>query len=183
MHRAALRDLPRVVFWFLPLGMAFAFLGVQLAVFGVYMGASFAPNHKGMPIIAQDAKVDFLSKQVLTSRNIRGGWWVDPMGGLNYQVEHHLFPNMPRPNLARAREIVREYCETLDIPYTETTLPFVRHRDRVPQPRRPLGPRPLRLPPCGSVQARLASPTERLRASAWCEMGPEYWPRYNESKE
>ncbi|OII04207.1 fatty acid desaturase family protein, partial [Curtobacterium sp. MCBA15_005] len=41
-----------VVFWFLPFGMACAFLGVQLAVFGVMMGASFAPNHKGMPTIA-----------------------------------------------------------------------------------------------------------------------------------
>ena len=61
-----------VLFAFLPLGMAFAFLGVQLAVFGLYMGASFAPNHKGMPIIAKDAKVDFFSKQVLTSRNIKG---------------------------------------------------------------------------------------------------------------
>ena len=58
------------IFWMLPLGMAFAFLGVQLAVFGVYMGASFAPNHKGMPIIPADAKLDFFSKQVLTSRNI-----------------------------------------------------------------------------------------------------------------
>ena len=36
------------LFLFLPLGMAFAFIGVQMAVFGVYMGASFAPNHKGM---------------------------------------------------------------------------------------------------------------------------------------
>jgi fatty acid desaturase len=33
-----------VLFWLLPLGMAFAFLGVQLAVFGLYMGASFAPK-------------------------------------------------------------------------------------------------------------------------------------------
>ncbi|MGC5169624.1 fatty acid desaturase family protein [Microbacterium sp. DT81.1] len=112
-----------VLFWFLPLGMAFAFLGVQLAVFGLYMGASFAPNHKGMPIIAKDAKVDFFSKQVLTSRNIKGRVWASTlMGGLNYQVEHHLFPNMPRPYLARASEIVREYCKTLDVPYTETTL-------------------------------------------------------------
>ena len=53
------------VFLVLPLGMAFAFLGVQLAVFGVYMGASFAPNHNGMPIIPADAKLDFFSKQVL----------------------------------------------------------------------------------------------------------------------
>jgi fatty acid desaturase len=112
-----------VVFWFLPLGMAFAFLGVQLAVFGVMMGASFAPNHKGMPILAHDAKVDFFSRQVLTSRNIRGGWWVSfLMGGLNYQVEHHLFPSMPRPNLKQARRLVREHCRSLDVPYTETSL-------------------------------------------------------------
>ena len=111
------------VFLALPLGMAFAFLGVQLAVFGVYMGASFAPNHKGMPIIAPDAKLDFFSKQVRTSRNISGGWWATAlMGGLNYQVEHHLFPSMPRPHLARAREIVRDFCASHDVPYTETTL-------------------------------------------------------------
>ena len=111
------------IFWMLPLGMAFAFIGVQLAVFGVYMGASFAPNHKGMPIIPADAKLDFFSKQVLTSRNVSGGLWASALfGGLNYQVEHHLFPNMPRPHLAKAREIVREYARTLDVPYTETTI-------------------------------------------------------------
>lgn len=111
------------VFLLLPLGMAFAFLGVQLAVFGVYMGAAFAPNHKGMPIIAPEARLDFFSKQVRTSRNIRGGWWATwLMGGLNYQVEHHLFPSMARPHLAKTREIVRDYCATLDVPYTETSL-------------------------------------------------------------
>ena len=111
------------VFLFLPLGMAFAFLGVQLAVFGVYMGASFAPNHKGMPVIDRDAKLDFFSKQVRTSRNIRGGWWATwLMGGLNYQVEHHLFPSMARPHLSKAREIVREFCASNDVPYTETSL-------------------------------------------------------------
>jgi fatty acid desaturase len=111
------------VFAFLPLGMACAFMGVQLAVFGVYMGASFAPNHKGMPVIARDAKLDFFSKQVRTSRNIRGGWWATwLMGGLNYQIEHHLFPSMARPHLARARVLVREFCRTHDVPYTETSL-------------------------------------------------------------
>ena len=111
------------IFLLLPIGMAFAFVGVQLAVFGVYMGASFAPNHKGMPIIAADAKLDFFSKQVRTSRNIRGGWWATTlMGGLNYQVEHHLFPSMARPYLGKAREIVIEQCRTRDVPYTETSL-------------------------------------------------------------
>ncbi len=113
-----------VIFLFLPVGMAFAFIGVQLAVFGVYMGASFAPNHTGMPILPHDSKVDFLRRQVLTSRNISGNWLMDSyMGGLNYQIEHHLFPNMPRPHLARAQEIVKEYCETHRILYTEATLP------------------------------------------------------------
>lgn len=111
------------VFLFLPLGMAFAFTGVMVAVFGVYMGASFAPNHKGMPVIAPDAKLDFFSKQVRTSRNIRGGWWATAlMGGLNYQIEHHLFPSMARPQLAQTREIVKEYCATHNVPYTETSL-------------------------------------------------------------
>ncbi|WP_307803644.1 fatty acid desaturase family protein [Microbacterium phyllosphaerae] len=111
------------VFLMLPLGMAFAFMGVQLAVFGVYMGASFAPNHKGMPIIDPNARLDFFSKQVRTSRNIRGGWWATwLMGGLNYQVEHHLFPNMPRPHLSKAREVVRDYCAANNVPYTETSL-------------------------------------------------------------
>jgi fatty acid desaturase len=112
-----------VVLWFLPLGLAAAFLAVQLAVFGVYMGASFAPNHKGMAMIPEGSKLDFLSKQVLTSRNIRGGAAMNMfMGGLNHQIEHHLFPSMPRPHLARARLIVREHCATLGLPYTETSL-------------------------------------------------------------
>ena len=112
-----------VIFSFMPLGMAFAFLGVQLAIFGLYMGASFAPNHIGMPILPKESKVDFLRRQVLTSRNITGGWFMNIfMGGLNYQVEHHLFPSMPRPHLAQAREIVIEHCRTLGVPYTETTL-------------------------------------------------------------
>ncbi len=110
--------------WLLPIGLAAAFLGVQLAVFGVYMGMSFAPNHKGMAIIPADSRLDFLSKQVLTSRNIGGGHWVTALlGGLDAQIEHHLFPSMPRPHLARARRIVREHCARVGVPYTETSLP------------------------------------------------------------
>ena len=112
-----------VIFWVLPIGLGFAFIGVQLAVFGIYMGASFAPNHIGMPIVPTTVKLDFLSKQVRTSRNIRGGWWATVvMGGLNYQIEHHLFPSMPRPHLRRTRELVRAYCLAHDVPYTETSL-------------------------------------------------------------
>jgi fatty acid desaturase len=96
---------------------------VHQAVFGVYMGCSFAPNHKGMPVIAPGENLDFLRRQVLTSRNVRGGWWVDLLlGGLNYQIEHHLFPNMPRPNLRKAQRLVFEYCQEHHISYTQTSL-------------------------------------------------------------
>jgi fatty acid desaturase len=60
---------------------------------------------------------------VLTSRNVRGGWLIDQLlGGLNYQIEHHLFPSMPRANLRRAQQLVKDYCARHRIPYTETGL-------------------------------------------------------------
>lgn len=114
---------PALVFWLLPLGMAFAFLVVQVGVFGFYMGASFAPNHKGMPILPACSRADFLHRQILTGRNIAGGWLMDTlMGGLNCQIEHHLFPDMPRPYLHRAAALVRHTCQAQGIPYTETSL-------------------------------------------------------------
>ena len=104
-------------------GIAAAFLGVQLMVFGVYMGCTFAPSHKGMPVLPEDAKLDFFRRQVLTSRNITGSQFMTfLMGGLNYQVEHHLFPSMPRPNLRHAQPMVKPFCAERSVPYTETSL-------------------------------------------------------------
>ena len=100
---------------------ALAFFVVHQALFGIYLGLTFAPNHKGMP--HPDGTEDFLRKQVLTSRNVRGGVLVDAaLGGLNHQIEHHLFPAMPTPNLRRAQPIVRAYCAELGVPYEITSL-------------------------------------------------------------
>ncbi|MCT2582132.1 fatty acid desaturase family protein [Actinophytocola gossypii] len=104
-------------------GKAVLFLVVHQALWGVYMGSIFAPNHKGMPTLTGDERPDFLRRQVLTSRNVRGNWFVDnALGGLNYQIEHHLFPSMPSPHLRRAQPIVRDYCAELGVPYAETGL-------------------------------------------------------------
>ena len=112
-----------VVFLVLSPLQAIVFVAVQQAAFGLYMGCSFAPNHKGMPILAPGEEPDFLRRQVLTSRNVRGGRLVDfALGGLNYQVEHHLFPSMPRPSLPRAQVLVRQFCRERGISYTETSL-------------------------------------------------------------
>ncbi len=112
-----------VVFLVLSPVKAVVFILVQQALFGLYLGCSFAPNHKGMAILAADDHSDFLRRQVLTSRNVRGGWLVDyALGGLNYQIEHHLFPSMPRPNLRRAQPLVREFCRQHGLTYYETGL-------------------------------------------------------------
>ena len=72
--------------------------------------------------VAQADEADPFLRQVLTSRNIRGGPVVDwALGGLNYQIEHHLFPSMPRANLPQAQLIVRSVCERDDVPYVEAS--------------------------------------------------------------
>lgn len=98
---------------------AVLFIAVHQGLMGIYLGCSFAPNHKGMPILSKNERLDHLRKQVLTSRNISGGRWVDGLlGGLNYQIEHHLFPSMPRPNLRHAQPLVHEFCIRRGIPYS-----------------------------------------------------------------
>ncbi|MBP8535114.1 acyl-CoA desaturase [Streptomyces sp. MK37H] len=102
---------------------ALAFVVVQQALFGLYMGVSFAPNHKGMAMPGEHDRPDFLRGQVLTSRNVRGGRVIDfVLGGLNYQIEHHLFPSMPRTALPAAQSLIRAYCAELALPYAQTSL-------------------------------------------------------------
>ncbi|HCT79030.1 MAG TPA: delta fatty acid desaturase [Micromonosporaceae bacterium] len=109
------------VFAVLPPGKAIAFIAVHQGLFGLYLGCTFAPNHKGMPMATDD--LDYLRKQVLTSRNVSGGRFLDlALGGLNHQIEHHLFPNMPSPNLRLAQPIVRQFCAEIGVPYQQSGL-------------------------------------------------------------
>jgi fatty acid desaturase len=122
---------------------AVAFLAVQQGMFGLYLGCAFAPNHKGMPTLTAADELDFLRRQVLTSRNVAGSRLVDfVLGGLNYQIEHHLFPNMPRPNLRLAQPLVRAFCDEHGLTYTEASLvgsyaQAIRHLHTVGAPLRP----------------------------------------------
>jgi fatty acid desaturase len=109
--------------WVLSPLRALAFVGVQQAVFSVYLGCSFAPNHKGMPLIEGNPAMSFSQRQVITARNVAGGRFTDVVtGGLNYQIEHHLFPMMPRPNLRRAQSIIRSFCLESGLGYCEESL-------------------------------------------------------------
>ena len=130
----------------LPPSKAVAFIVIQQGLFGFYMGCTFAPNHKGMAVLPAGDTTDFLRRQVLTSRNVRGGLLVDAaLGGLNYQIEHHLFPSMPRANLRRAQPLVEEFCGEVGLPYCQTGLfrsyaDALRHLDAVGRSTRPAPP-------------------------------------------
>jgi fatty acid desaturase len=101
---------------------AVVFVTVHQALFGLYLGLSFAPGHKGMPVLAPAEAADPLLRQVLTSRNVRGGLGTElVLGGLNYQIEHHLFPSMPRPNLHLAQPVVRRFCAEHGVDYLEVS--------------------------------------------------------------
>ena len=106
------------LFTFLSPLQAVAFVLIHQGLYGLNLGAAFAPNHKGMEMPPAGSRLDHLRKQVLTSRDVTGGPLVDFfLGGLNYQIEHHLFPSMPRPNLKVAAPIIADYCASVDLPY------------------------------------------------------------------
>ena len=98
------------------------FLLVAQSLYGIYLSSVFAPNHKGMPLVTDESQMDFMRRQVITARNVRSNPLTDFWyGGLNCQIEHHLFPTMPRNKLRDAQKIIREFCRTHAIPYYETS--------------------------------------------------------------
>jgi fatty acid desaturase len=93
-------------------------LGQVLA--GLYLSLAIAPNHIGMHEWPSGAPLSFIEHQLLSTRNVAPGRVVDfVFGGLNYQIEHHLFPTMPRNHLARARKLVKPFCAARGLAYTE----------------------------------------------------------------
>jgi fatty acid desaturase len=112
-----------LLFAHFPIWQAIIFILVHHILAGVYQGSIFAPNHKGMPVLEKDSQMDFLHRQVLTARNIHAhpvtDFWY---GGLNYQIEHHLFPSMAQNKLREAQPIIRAFCLEHAISYYETNL-------------------------------------------------------------
>jgi len=101
---------------------AIPFIVIHMFSYGILLGGVFAPNHKGMPILEGEARRDFLRCQVLTSRNVFAHPITDFMyGGLNYQIEHHLFPTIPRNKMRPLQRIVKDFCEDRQVSYHETS--------------------------------------------------------------
>jgi fatty acid desaturase len=115
---------------------------INQMLLGVYLGGAFLPNHTGMTMLQPDEQMDFLRRQVLTARNIRASRVADYLlGALSCQIEHHLFPAMPRCRLREAAPVVREFCRERGVGYRETGVfeayvETYRHLDAVAMPLR-----------------------------------------------
>ncbi len=101
-----------------PLAALVVYAGIW-ALVGVFLALVFAPAHMGLPVMA-DQHHDWLH-QLETTRNLEmprlmSFFFV----GLDYQVEHHLFPKIPHHNLPRAAEITRRWCAANGVVYHST---------------------------------------------------------------
>lgn len=101
-----------------PLRLALLAYVVPLTILGPYLAAIFWVNHIGMPLIGQADQFSFFEHQSVTSRTILNppalNWL---FGGLNFQIEHHLFPQVPSARLAAVQPIVRQHFARHGIPY------------------------------------------------------------------
>jgi fatty acid desaturase len=106
----------------LGVGGGLLFAAVHQLLLGLYLGGAFLPNHFGMTVLMPGDQMEFLPRQVITARNLRAGRVTDYFfGPLGCQIEHHLFPAMPRHNLREAGPIVRRVCAEQGILYRETS--------------------------------------------------------------
>ena len=83
-------------------------------------------SHAYMPRFTRDEQreLGWIRYQVIGTQNVDTSWydgWFH--GGLQYQVEHHLFPRVPRHNLPKLTPLVREFCARHNLPYN--TDPFL----------------------------------------------------------
>lgn len=68
----------------------------------------------------EEGAVGFVKCQLMTTRNIRSQWWMRWFhGGLDMQIEHHLFPMLPRHQLHKVAPRVRALVEKHGMPYTQ----------------------------------------------------------------
>jgi len=97
---------------------------------GLFLALVFGLGHNGMATYDAETRPDFWKLQVTTTRNVTGGHGFPQVfvswlcGGLDYQVDHHLFPMMPRHNLGKAHKLVESFCKEWEVDYHEADLVY-----------------------------------------------------------
>jgi acyl-lipid Delta6-acetylenase / acyl-lipid (9-3)-desaturase len=110
-----------LAFAFLPIPIAIGYAVLSQVVSGGLLAIVFVQSHNGMEVFSSPK--DFVSSQVASTRDIKSSLWNDWFtGGLNYQIEHHLFPTIPRHNLHKLRAPLRALCEKHGLAFEETSM-------------------------------------------------------------
>lgn len=112
------------IFYILPLSDAITtFITLNLTL-SAWLAYGFITNHLGCEVftVQEAEKMSWLELQMRTSRSLKGGKFVHWFyGGLNTQIEHHLFPKAPRFNLLKVQKMTRDFAKKHNIFYFETT--------------------------------------------------------------
>jgi delta8-fatty-acid desaturase len=95
-----------------------AFVLVSFAVTGI-QHVQFCLNHfSAGTYVGRPRGDDWFQKQTRGTLDVACPPWMDWFhGGLQFQVEHHLFPRLPRCHLRRVAPLVRELCRKHGLPY------------------------------------------------------------------
>lgn len=112
------------MFYILPLGDALTVYITLNIVLSAWLAFGFITNHLGCEVFEKDESEDltWMELQMRTSRSLKGGAFVHWFyGGLNTQIEHHLFPKAPRFNLLKIQNMTRNFAKKHDMKYFETT--------------------------------------------------------------
>ena len=112
------------IFTILPFASAITVFLTLNFVLSIWLSLGFITNHLGCEVIdlEESEKISWMELQMRTSRSLKGGLFVLWFyGGLNTQIEHHLFPKAPRFNLLKVQKITREFARKHKIKYFETT--------------------------------------------------------------
>lgn len=108
---------------YMPVVNAISYFILAQTSCGLFLAVVFGLGHNGMAVYPADQRPDFWKLQVTTTRNVTSNWFVDWFcGGLQYQVDHHLFPMLPRHNLAQVHTLVESFCKEQDLTYHEATI-------------------------------------------------------------
>ncbi|TPX33599.1 hypothetical protein SmJEL517_g03523 [Synchytrium microbalum] len=100
-----------------PMVVVYVLLG-HIATFLLHVQITL--SHYGMSCEEHAEDEEFAVKALRTTMNVDCPWYIDWLhGGLQFQVEHHLFPRMPRHNLRKVRPFVRQYAKDNGITYVE----------------------------------------------------------------
>jgi len=111
-----------IMFSFMSIKESLLYILVSQATTGLLLSSAFSLNHNGMKIweSGSQATLDFNTLQVTTGRDVSGLFTHWFMGGLDKQIEHHLYPRIPRHNLIEVQKFVEPICVKHNISYHKT---------------------------------------------------------------